>query len=173
MILIQEIRSIWSKASRGGPAAALRNAVPEAAPFPLVRAGSKTGPILHQSLLYGELNGFAEPISSQVVELRSDRISIGCVKIEVSSEQLVVAYEYDYRCGGAPPRHSRPGVNLKEEVVAGHESWVRVKYNGRFSGEDWWYEKVVLNVGLFQEYEPGVFYSSKPSHEISQMAELR
>jgi hypothetical protein len=160
MILIQEIRGIWSKASRGGAAAALRTSVPEAALF-------------HQLLVYGEANDFTEPLNAEIVELESDSISVGCVKISAPSEQLVVAYEYDYGCGGLPPRLRRPGINLREELIVGRESWVRVKYNGRFSGDEWWYEKVVVNVGLFQNPDAGLFGSTKPAGEISQMAALR
>jgi hypothetical protein len=137
MILIQEFRSIWSKASRGGAAAALRNSVPQAASFPVISAKSTTDKIFHQLLVYRETNDFTEPLKSQIVELESDSISIGCVKIKVQSEQLIVAYEYDYKCGGLPPRLSKPGVNLKEEVIVGRESWVRAKYNSRFSGDEW------------------------------------
>jgi hypothetical protein len=173
MILIQEIRSIWSKASRGGAAAALRNSVPEAAPFPVIGAKSTADKIFRQLLVYGETNDFTEPLKSEIVELKSDSISIGCVKINVLSEQLIVAYEYNYKCGGLPPRLSKPGVNLKEEVIVERESWVRVKYNGRFSGDEWWYEKVVANIGLFQKSDADVFNSTEPVDEIAQMVELR
>jgi hypothetical protein len=173
MILIQEIRSIWSKASRGGAAATLRNSVPEATLFPLSRSKSAAHKIFRQLLIYGETNDFAEPIKSEIVELASDTISIGCVKVEVSSECVIVAYEYDYKCGGLPPRHNESGVNLKEEVIVEPESWVRVKYNGRFSGDEWWYEKRVVNVGIFEKAHTDIFSSMGPAHEISQMAELR
>ena len=173
MILIQEIRGIWSKASRGGAAAALRNSVPEAALFPISRSKSTAHKIFHQLLVYGEANDFTEPLKAEIVELESDSISVGCVKISAPSEQLVVAYEYDYGCGGLPPRLRRPGINLREELIVGRESWVRVKYNGRFSGDEWWYEKVVVNVGLFQNPDAGLFGSTKPAGEISQMAALR
>lgn len=173
MVLIQEIRSIWSKASRGGAAAALRNSVPEAAPFPINKSRSAVHQVFHQILVYGETNDFAEPIKSESVELAAGLTDIGCVKIRVSSERVIVSYEYDYRCGGLPPRQTRPGVNVGEERVVVPESWVRVRYNGRFSGDEWWYEKVVVNVGLFQRPDADIFIRTEPAGEISQMAELR
>jgi hypothetical protein len=173
MILIQEIRSVWTKASRGAAAAALRNSVPEVALFPVISSKSMAHQILHQIIVYGETNDFAEPLKSEITALASASISIGCVKIKVSSSQIIVAYEYDYKSGGLPPRHRTPGVNLKEEVIVEPESWVRIKYNGRFSGDEWRYEKVVVNVGLFQKYEAGVFYSNDPTSEVTHLAELR
>jgi hypothetical protein len=171
-VAIQEIRTIWSKASRGGAAAARRNAVPEAALFP--PAGSPSAPaIVRQRQVYGEANDFAEPLESEAVESTSDSISIGCVTIGVSAGRVTVAYEYDYRCGGLPPRHSRPGAGGRDELAVEPGRWVRVRYNGRFSGDVWWYEKVVVNVGLFERPAPDMFVSTEPAEEISRMAELR
>ncbi len=173
MILIQEIRSVWSKASRGGAAAASRNSVPEAAPFPATGSTPTSHKIFRQILTYGESNGFIEPLESEIAESEFDSITVGCVKIDVSPERLVVVYEYDYKRCGLPPRHSAPGVNLREELIVARGSWARVKYNGRFGGDEWWYEKVVVNVGQFQKHDAGVFISARPAHEISQMARLR
>jgi hypothetical protein len=173
MVLIQEIRSIWSKASRGGVAAALRNSVPEAVPFPPIKSTTAAHQVFHQTLVYGEANDFAEPLKSESVELAADSSDIGCVKIRVSSERVIVSYEYDYRCGGLPPRQVRPGVNVAEERVVVPESWVRVRYNGRFSGDEWWYEKVSVNVGLFRRPDADIFILTEPAGEISQMVELR
>ncbi len=173
MILIQEIRSVWTKASRGGAGAALRNSVPEAAIFPAVGSKSAADKIFHHRLLYAEANDFAAPVRSEIAEHEHGSISVGCVKIEVSLEKLIVAYEYDYRCGGAPQRRGGLGMNLREEAVVGRDSWARVKYNGRFGGEEWWYEKLVINVGLFVRHDARAFYSTTPAREIVQMAELR
>lgn len=173
MVLIQEIRSIWSKASRGGAAAALRNSVPEAVPFPIIKSRPAAHKVFHQILVYGEANAFAEPLKSESREPAADLTDIGCVKIRVSPERVIVSYEYDYRCGGLPPRQTRPGVNVRAELIVEPESWARVRYNGRFSGDEWWYEKVVVNVGLFRQPCADIFGSTEPAGEISQMAELR
>jgi hypothetical protein len=172
IVLIQEIRSIWSKVSRGGAAAALRNSVPEAALFPTIKAKPAAHQIFHHLVVYGEANDFAVPVKSESVELATSSNDIGCVKINVLSERVAVAYEYNYKCGGLPPRQVRPGVNVREEVMIEPGSWVRVRYNGRFSGDEWWYEKVVVNVGLLHKPDTEIFISTEPLHEISQMAEL-
>ncbi|HEX8161615.1 MAG TPA: hypothetical protein VF538_07060 [Pyrinomonadaceae bacterium] len=119
------------------------------------------------------MNGFAGPLESGIVELGPDPITVGCVKIEVTPERLIVAYEYDDKCGGRPPRRGKSGAALKEVVAVGPGSWARVKYNGRFVGDEWWYEKVVVNVGLFRRHEPGAFCSTEPAYEVTHMAELR
>lgn len=173
MVLIQEIRTVWSKASRGGAAAARRSSVPEAALFHPPGARPAAGQIFHRVLFYGEANDFAGPIKSEAAELTADSTSVGCVRVEVSARGLTVAYEYDYGCGGLPPRMARPGVGLREEMTVGPESWARVRYNGRFSGEDWWYQKVVVNVGSFERPGADVFIATAPAFEISQMAKLR
>jgi hypothetical protein len=173
MVLIQEIRTAWTKASRGGAAATLRNRVPEAAIFPAVESKPAADKIFHHRLIYGEADDFAAPVKSETAEAESDRITIGCVKIEVSPEKLVVAYEYDHKCGGAPARRGGLGVSLEEELIVERGRWARVKYNGRFTGDEWWYEKLVVNVGLFERYDARAFYSTAPTHEIVRMAELR
>lgn len=173
MILIQEIRSVWTKASRGGESAARRNSVPEAAPLPALGSKSTRDKIFHQILVYVEANDFAAPVKSEFAEYESESIIVGCVKIHVAPERLVVAYEYDYKSGGAPRRRGRRGEDLREEVIVERGSWARVKYNGRFTGDEWWYEKVVVNVALCKDNETGAFYSGVPPREIAHMARLR
>lgn len=173
MVLIQEIRSVWSKAARGGAAAVLRNSVAESAPFSITSSKPATHKITRQLLVYAEANDFAEPIKSEVVESEAAAITIGCVKIEILDNGCLVAYEYDYKCGGLPPRRNRAGVSLREEMVVEPGCWVRVRYNGRFRGDEWWYEKVVVNVGMFEKPDADVFTLTEPVNEISQMAELR
>jgi hypothetical protein len=170
MVVIQEIRTVWSKASRGGAAAALRNAVPETALLHADGLQSAARRIFRQLLVYGEANDFAGPVKSEVVWSVADSISAGCVKVGVSAGRITVTYEYDYRFGGLPPRQTKPGVNVREELIVEPESWVRVRYNGRFSGDEWWYEKVVVNVGLFQRPRADIFDSTGPAGEISQIA---
>jgi hypothetical protein len=136
IVLIQEIRSIWSKVSRGGAAAALRNSVPDAALFPTIKAKPAAHQIFHHLVVYGETNDFAGPVKSESVELPTSSTDVGCVKIEVLAERVTVAYEYNYKCGGLPPRRSMPGVNVREEMIVEPGGWVRVRYNGRLSGAD-------------------------------------
>lgn len=119
------------------------------------------------------MNDFAAPIKSEAVDSAGDSISVGCVRVEVSAGRAAVTYEYDYKCGGMPPRQTKPGLNLREELTVEPGRWVRVRYNGRFSGDEWWYEKVVVNVGLFRRPHAGVFISTEPAGEISQMANLK
>lgn len=169
VILVQEIRSVWTKASRGGPAAALRNSVPEAAPFPTAAARPPADRIFHQALVYGEANGFASPLKSEFAVSDAASLAVGCVKIHVSAGRLLVAYEYDHRAGGLPPRLDRPD----EEITLPPGSWARVKHNGRFTGDEWWYEKLVVNVGLFRRPDPAAFLATPPPHEINRLADLR
>jgi hypothetical protein len=145
----------------------LRNSVPEAAPFPINESESAARRVLHQILVYGEANDFAEPLKSEGVKAAAGLTGIGCVRIRASSERVIVSYEYDYGCGGLPPRQTRPGVNVKEERVVVPGSWVRVRYNGRFSRDEWWYEKVVVNVGLFRRPDADIFILTEPGGDFS------
>jgi hypothetical protein len=117
MILVQEIRSLWTKASRGGGAAARRNSVPEAAPFPAAGSESAARKILHQILVYGEANNFAGPIKSEIVEAESDSLVVGCVKINVTPERLAVTYEYEHKSDGANARHGGRGEHFGFKIV--------------------------------------------------------
>jgi hypothetical protein len=89
------------------------------------------------------------------------------VMISLDQEILHVSFAYSPSCG-AP---SRPWAVKQFELRSGQ--WVQIVYNGRFSsGSDydycretsrWWYEKTVVNVGLFDAVERDLFTRGDPN----------
>lgn len=174
IVLIQRIECHWSKASRGGPEAAQRNAVPEAVKVP-VQALRKTPPglLVEHGVDYSERRGFDAP-SERITEEPFGRLKIGCVLIEPDSEGAWVVFEYDTGRAGAPFRYSPPGGRPATRFTLGPGQWGRVRYNGRFSHEEggWTYGKFVFNVGMFPALSADVFLHSEPAHTVDQTALL-
>ena len=73
-------------------------------------------------------------------------------------------------CGGAPRR-----AGLQRTFHLQINEWGQIVYNGRFSDRDegsWWYEKKVVNVGLFERLIPSMFISEAPTYRYEAMAHL-
>jgi hypothetical protein len=174
MILVQHIICSWSKASRGGPSAARRNAVPEALPLPDAGVGKRGDALIQHTASYGEGNDFASPSRDSFTAESAGVISIGCVRVEPLGGGARVAFEYDFRRAGMPPRETHPRAQTKTDFELGVGEWGRVLYNGRFSSDEggWWYQKTVVNVGCYDEVQAGVFVSTPPLYTVDRMASL-
>jgi hypothetical protein len=174
MILVQHITSGWSKASRGGPSAARRNAVPEELPLPTAGAGKRGDTLIQHTVFYGEGNDFASPSHDALTAEGAGVIRVGCVRVEPLAGGVRVVFEYDPRRAGAPPRDTHPRASAKTGFELGAGEWGRVLYNGRFSSDEggWWYEKTVVNVGCHDEAKAEAFVSTPPQYTINRMARL-
>jgi hypothetical protein len=164
MILIQRIRSKWDKKARGGPAAVSRSAIPEAVKIPVHQY--RNSAFVYQDRFYGSsLNGFREEICVGA----ENPLILGCVTLNIGSGDLEAIFRYDAGCGGAPYRWSEPKTFRLQDG-----QWVQIAYNGRFSWNDyWWYEKTVINAGVFQMPKSGIFLNNEPTHRFSSLALLR
>jgi hypothetical protein len=170
VIVVQQILTHWSKASRGGKGAVKRNAVPEVACLPLNRVEQRGLTLLHHKLAFYEPN-FSRP--KEEISLNPTLLPhvVGCVKIDYGKEVAIASFRFGAECGGAPLR----GWARKTLYIAEGE-WGQILYNGRFanrvSGWWWWYEKMVVNVGLFSELPEDVFTRCPPTYRVSEMAHL-
>jgi hypothetical protein len=172
-IIIQNINTAWSKQSRGGKLASERNAVPEALLFPLEKPRKSAGGLIEHCLAYTEWEGFSTASYSSLIEEPAGKIRTGCVLIEPVGGELKVIFEYDTARAGMPIRYSPPGGKPSTRMRLQAGQWGRVLYNGRTASEEtWWYDKVVINVGLFKTLREDVFVSTQPTQVISQMARL-
>lgn len=168
--IIQQIGTKWTKASRGGANAVKRNAVPEVATVPVHRVQADHLVVLHHSLFYGERTWFSEPFENIAVNPPALPLVIGCVTITRAAEEVAVTFQYNRKCGGAPERGW-----AHKTMHLGLNMWGQVVYNGRFAPGwegDWWYEKVVVNIGLFERITPGVFTCSEPTDRFRAMGQL-
>ena len=178
-VLIQRIDTTWTKASRGGQGAVQRNGTPAALPVPCFLGfhSSEFGFHVHR-LWFAEQNGFV-PTETVAVK-RGHSWQEGCVLLTRDEDVVRVRFEYDHHKGGAPARRMvDPTGNLsplsQEAFTLRLGEWGRVSYNGRFSHADtgeWWYEKVICNVGLSLRPPADWFSHGAPNYLYSQMAEL-
>ena len=80
----------------------------------------------------------------------------------------MATFRYRSPCAGAPPR-----VWAYKALSIAEGEWGQFVYNGRFSREDyWWYEKHVVNVGLFERLASGVFTRNEATSRFEAMADL-
>ena len=169
MILVQEITTIWSKDSRGGPLAATRNAVPETYPLASFVALPSQVACLYHTIIFSEANDFADLKEQLISYMLTQELRFGCVSITPIDEQLQVIYTYDMGCGGAPQRYGLPQLAFSLPP----NQWGQILYNGRFPEEyTWTYRKFVYNIGVFDTVEENVFVQIVPKHRHDRLVDV-
>lgn len=175
VIVVQEVVVRWTKRSRSGAGAALRNRVPELLPLPWVPE-APGGPLsmVHHQATFREEDGFATPVQhvrAEAVE-PDGALHFGCVQLQRVEGALEVVFAYTAECG-APARTRYP----RRVFRLGEGEWGRVAYNGRFGspvGEGTWsYHRTTLNVGFTDRLPAGPFSPGPPQHIFSELARLR
>lgn len=168
ILIVQTIRSSWTKASRGAPGAIARNTVPEYLPISSPNIDPIDLQVLYHEIAFEEATGFQSP---------KERIYInptiyppsGCITVERIGREAHVTYKYS-GVGGAPYRSVK-----RHTIRAGVGDWLQMRENGRFlilwSG-DWSYQKIVVNAGLFNNISARYFLNTSPIEVFSAMADL-
>ncbi|WIX87938.1 hypothetical protein [Amycolatopsis sp. DG1A-15b] len=152
-VVAQRVRTTWTKRSRGGPAAAVRNRVPIAFPLP---AGTQ----LHV-VNVDESTGF-EPR----FELRplSELDGVQLREADGGLSVLVVPSPW-----GMPKRNwPRSPVRLERG------EWLRWQFNLRFGstcscGSEWSYRLETLNLA----YGTRADFTGKPTRSVTELGDLR
>ncbi len=129
-VVVQRVRTSWTKASRGGPGAAARNAAPTVFPLP---PGLRSG--LHDVAM-GEADAFSPRVSEH------DLSRPGIVLREVDG--LLQVGPPETSSFSMPPRNRRP-----PKVRLGPGQWLQWQINYRFGGgwsETWTYRLDTFNV---------------------------
>ncbi|WP_370968516.1 hypothetical protein [Amycolatopsis sp. cg9] len=155
-ITAQWVRVSWTKHSRGGPAAAVRNAAPAGFALPAL-----PGRVAHVVRMREE-DGFA-PVAS-VENLRDVAVDLreadGRLRVLPRVGELF----------GLPPRERRPPA-----VKLAPGEWVRWRLNYRFSSaagrQDWSYWLDTFNVG-FGEL-PADAFLGEPTHSVDERGPVR
>ncbi len=174
MIAVQTISTSWTKSSRGGSLAMLRNCVPKRLPLSLP---DDLKNIVWHSVAYSECNRFAAPISVRVTGHCEDN-RYGCKNAEVERYDDYAILTYRYQTG-APARQffgqSGTPVAPEHSIKIPWNRWASVEYNGRFACIDtgnWWYERVVINVACGDSIPFNCFRGSEPFENYTQLAIL-
>lgn len=159
-VIIQWVRTWWTKESRGGPAAAVRNAVP--AGFTLPPTAS---PFVHE-VTVRESEGF-QPHFDTRTGLSTTAAEAGMfLKLERSGRLKVQLIPAAF---GIPHRRRRPPAVRLEQG-----EWLRWQINYRFvrlSGGAWTYRLDTLNI--VNGPSPTTVFTGTPSRHVDERAALR
>ncbi|MEV6827254.1 hypothetical protein [Amycolatopsis sp. NPDC051102] len=153
-ITAQWVQTFWTKHSRGGPAAALRNAVPAGFPLPALPSGTAHVVRMHEKTGFSP-DSSAESLRLLAVDLR-----------EVDGRLRVLPHAGS----GLPPRKQRPPA-----VKLAPGEWVRWRLNHRYSSalglRDWSYWLDTFNIA-YGEVPPEVF-AGEPTYFVDEQGPVR
>lgn len=171
MIVVQEISVTWTKLSRGGQNAHLRNQVKEGFALPAIPKPEAANTLIRHTIKVDEAEQF-DAERNQRVEVQEFSLTkkpmVGAVRLTLTEDKLAAIYTYSPSSVGAPARDPR----AKTVLILTPGTWGRIVYNGRFGWDsEWWYRKTVLNIGYFDEAPKKVFLE-KPPHLFTDLANL-
>lgn len=153
-LVVQEVTVNWTKASRGGAAARVRNACPVA--FPLAEGA------LWHGLTMDEERGFAP--TAVFADYLPDRV-LAQLNVEADDRRLTLHPRMDPV--GMPTRHRRPP---RRSLDPGQ--WIRWQVNYRLSADHGWsYRLITWNVGLRGSWASGLFLG-EPDVTVAELADL-
>lgn len=153
-VVVQRVRTSWAKASRGGPGAVVRNAVPTAFPLP---PGLRSG--LHD-VTVRECDAFRPRMSER------DLDHVGIVLREAGG--LLAVGPPETSLFSVPRRGRRPP---KVRLAPGE--WLRWQINYRIGNQKgpWGYRLDTFNVSYGPD-SPEVFLGT-PAHTVDERGPLR
>lgn len=166
MLVLQRLMTEWTKRSRGGSGAAVRNAVPQSLLLPPLAVKGDT--VVHEARFL-ENDSFRCRDELKEVDLGVSW-QLGAMTLFRQCDQVVVKFAYMMATTGAPERLSHEAFTLQPG------EWGRLLYNGRFSSWDdgeWWYRKDVFNVAYAESLDRRIFLDTTPNYTVSEMARLR
>ncbi|EFL19591.1 hypothetical protein [Streptomyces sp. C] len=152
--VVQWVRTSWTKRSRGGPAATLRNRAPTAFPLP-----PRTPPLVHRVLMH-EADGFRP---------RSETHEGPPPDVLLQEHDGLLRVLPTVTPFGMPRRWRRPPA-----VRLAPGEWVRWQINHRFANPcdgDWAYRLDTLNIA--HGPAPSNLFLGPPPHYVDERAPLR
>ena len=168
MLVVQRIRIEWTKASRGGEGATLRNALPEICPLPPLRQVG--GEYLFHDIHFREWDQFAcrETLAESKIP---GHLDLSPLFLHVAPDRIQAKFLWSWKDCGAPERDSHDLFSL----ALGE--WAQFRCNGRFGpqtpGESsWWYRKSIFTIAFIEEFDAGIF-SSQPATSAERIAVLK
>jgi hypothetical protein len=175
-IIIQYIRTTWTKASRGGNNARRRNLLPRCLPLPLECFTARCA--VHRA----EFSEHSEFRLVESVAKASSLFELGIrdLAMELDGDCLLVHLLRDPQNAAAANRVYRdePG-NVVDKIRAfalQAGEWGQLRYNGRYVDFDtghWWYEQSVCNIALFSDVAADRFVATPPTKRFAEIARLR
>ncbi len=169
MILIKRITTKWTKKSRGGRGATVRNSFPEAFSVPPFDATKR--PVVVHALRFLEWENFEQHEDLNGLDSPTDA-HLEPIRIYHHHDHLVVRFVWDWMQCGAPERDSHEIFQL----VPG--KWARFACNARFwpttsSGCVWQHHKTVSNLAFNDLPDADLFVTTGPQSVQNRLAILR
>jgi len=164
MIVVQELRTRWTKLSRGAPAASLRNRTPRALRLPVRHVQSQNS-FFHR-VVFAEEAAF-EPRVKEADFFANAKRELAGVEIRSDVSPLLVTFVWSHFGCGAPERpHGQ-----RASILSGE--WCQILQNGRFGYDrEWAYQSTVVNIAVMIDWNPEVFLTSPPTLTMDHRAEL-
>jgi hypothetical protein len=173
VVVMQVTHEEWSKASRGGAAAALRNSVANRRLIGQVEF--QPGQMAFECENWSENHGWDEPCRRMAsVSGLTDLVKRRDELVQIVWAEGVLRVSLNWaRLRGSPGRHRHSGfLELSPEV----DSWVQLRWNQRLVDTDtgvWSYEEWTYNVALIRQLSRDIFVRTEPAREIVELAKLR
>lgn len=176
MIIIQHIRTQWTKDSRGAPKATARNQVPKS--FLIDGHAEKSSEIYVHYIAAHEENGF------QPEEKFYPLKTYGFIENKASKNKhyLNITFfgdvdkwtfisEKELQGLWGPIRPKQQIFNLKKD------EWGCLLLNHRYSGSEGAYGEIsysqdVFNIVNFDQFDPAIFMNHKPKYNIDRLEQL-
>jgi len=164
MIVVQELRTRWTKLSRGAPAASSRNRTPRGLRLPVQHVQAQDS-FFHR-VVFAEEAAF-EPQVKEAAFFANAKREIAGVEIRPDASPLVVSFVWSVFACGAPARPHGKRASLESG------EWCQILHNGRFGYDhEWTYQSTVVNIAVLTNWNPDAFLSSPPTFTMDHRAEL-
>lgn len=163
-VVVQHVQTAWTKLSRGGPAAAVRNRAPVAYPLPVALRVPSVQRVTHH-----ESDRFIprEEERDFKIESQGTRLRYAELALVDDGTRLRVALHPSSR--GMPRRHRRPPA---VRLLPGE--WLRWQVNYRFVGVssgEWHYRLDTFNVAFGAVHAE--LFLGEPTRQIDERTHLR
>ncbi|GAA1707518.1 hypothetical protein ACFTSF_37655 [Kribbella sp. NPDC056951] len=165
-VVVQWVRTTWTKRSRGEPGASRRNAVPVGFRLPDDEAPFVHGVVMREQDDFKVWEGTRSGLPDEVTPTRGrEQLESG---VEVTPVGGLIQVQLTATPYGLPPRPNRARA-----VRLAPDEWVRWQINYRYPshwGEDWVYRLDTLN--LFHGSPPLDAFLGEPTYEVKELASL-
>jgi hypothetical protein len=161
-VILQQVQTTWTKASRGGPLAAIRNAAPVGFPLP-----STAPPLVHEVCMCEDED--FRPLHRSGIPL-PDPTGNSRVRLQVDGDGRL-RVQLELVPSGIPHRKRRPPA-----VRLDRGEWLRWQINYRFAtsgtrGVQWTYRLDTLNIAFGEV--PADRFTGDPARMVDERTHLR
>lgn len=177
-LIIQHIQISWTKTSRGGRLAQLRNQIPKVFELiePLATYDKQDHYFVHK-IEFCESNEFKKPMqNTSLSPIVGEPYLFRNGMVESESGIFKIKSQWNE---GQPPR--RILTKTDNQFTEGktfditNDGWSQIEFNARLTDYDtgnWWYEHHIINSATAPSDSRNIFIESKPTTRFQELAHL-